>query len=155
MELAWLCLGDLLNFFKIINFFIINCRLFVNMSSADSVIILHIMILIVMLTSGVGQIILASSTVCHKCLPLGMLRLSILSHVLNVIILGFTDLRSDLHHIVLVWSVVSGSLQVVALGLLTQKKSSHVSTDITLIGVWFRVRWSLNFVAWSSVFEYP
>ena len=105
------------------------------MSSADSMIILHIMILVISLFSGVGQIIVVSSTACHRCLPLGMLSLSIPSHILNVLIFGFTDLRSDLHYVVLGWSVLTGSLQIVALGLLTQKKSSHVLTDIALIGV--------------------
>ena len=82
------------------------------MSSADSMIILHIMVLVLSLFSGIGQIIVPSSTARHKCLPLGILSLSIPSHVLNVLILGFTDLRSDLHYVVLGWSVLSGSLQI-------------------------------------------
>ena len=105
------------------------------MSSTDSVVILHIMVLVLPLFSGMGQVIVASSTACLKCFPLGILSLSILSHVLNVLILGITDLRSDLHYVVLGWSVLSGSLQVVALGLLTRKKSSRVLTDSVIIEV--------------------
>ena len=100
------------------------------MLSADSIVILHTLILVLSLFSGVGQVIVASSTACHKCLPLGILSVSILSHVLNVLILGFTDLWRDLHYVVLGWSVLSGSLQVIVLGLITRKKSSHVLTDI-------------------------
>ena len=108
------------------------------MSSANSVIILHILILIIALFSGIRQIIVVSSTAYHKCLPLGMLSLSILSHVLNIIVLGFTDLRSDLHYAVLGCAVLTGSLQVVALGLLVRSDVilGEASQNLTgLVGV--------------------
>ena len=82
------------------------------MFSADIVIILHFVILCISVLNGIGQIIVTSSNACHKRLSLSMLSMSILSHVLNVIILGFTDLRSSLHLIALVCVILSGSLQV-------------------------------------------
>ena len=102
-------------------------------------IVLQSMVFVLSLCSGIEQVIVSSSSSCHKGLPLGILSLSILSHALNVLILRFTDLRSDLHYVVLGWSVLSGSLQVVALGLMTRKKrtSSLVETNITLTEVLF------------------
>ena len=85
-------------------------------------IVLQSMTLVLSLLSGIGQVIISSSSLCHQCLPLGILGLLILSHALNVLILWFADLWSDLHYAVVGWSVLLGGLQVVAFGFMTQKK---------------------------------
>ena len=80
----------------------------------------------------------ASSSCCHRYLLLSVLSLAVLSCALNMMILGFTDHRSDLHFVVLGLSAISESHQVIVLGLMTRKKIaySYELTNITLTEVW-------------------
>ena len=105
------------------------------MSTNDHFTILQTITLTLSLFSGIGQIIVASSSFCQKCCPLCVLSLSVLSYALHVVILEFSDHRSDLHILVLGLSVLSGSLQIIVLGLMTRKKiaNSHELTNITLV----------------------
>ena len=121
------------------------------MTFTDNIAILQTVVVVLSLLRGVGQATVASSSRCHRCLLLSVLSLAVLSCMLNMIILGLTDHRSDLHFIVIGMSAIAGSLQVIVLGLATRKKiaSSHKLTYITPAEVW-----SLSFLQSSNQSNY-
>ena len=92
------------------------------MTFIDNISYLQQIILILSLLSGVGQVMVVTSSSCHRCLQLSVLSFAVLSCALNLIIHGLIDHRSDLHFIVFGLSAITGSLQVIVLGL---KKNSQ------------------------------
>ena len=78
----------------------------------DSIFYLQMITLILSQLSGVGQMVVvaSSSSFCHRCLQLSVPSFAVLCCELNLMILGLTDHRSDLHFVVLGLSAISGSL---------------------------------------------